>query len=90
MITRTGIQTSGQISKMGVISNLATTDFTLPTGGFLIKNDGLTYVTLDIIPAMGDTDTVVTTLIAPGWNPELVKIIKSNVSLASVNLKWGY
>ena len=87
METRTGQKTSSQITKMGAVINLSTADFEL-TGNdktFLVKNDATDPVTLAIVPAL--SDTVVTTVFQPGWNPELIRKIKTTAT--TLNLKWG-
>lgn len=89
--TRTGEETSLQISRMGVL-DISTADFSLDDksdGGFLIKNDGTSPVFLKVrLLGMKDTDDYIETRFEVGWNPEIVKSVKKNTSV-STNLKYG-
>lgn len=76
-----------QVSTMGSISNLSTADFTLGTP-FLIKNDDTSSVSLEVNLWRMDPTTFVTTNFSSGWNPELVRSIKSTST--TTNLKYGY
>lgn len=81
---------SAQIGKMGVVTGLDSGDFTLPDGQvFNIKNDGTTAVELDVVLAGMDDGESVKTMFEPGWNPEIVRVIKQG-SLSNINLKYGY
>lgn len=88
--TRAGEYTSGQIAKMGAITNLTASDFSISGVAFQIKNDGLQAVYLDLQLWGMDEGTYVNTLCEVGWNSEMVKKVKQNVSAGSYNLKWGY
>jgi hypothetical protein len=86
--TRNDIITSEQISKMGYITNVSSDDFTIENENiFLIKNEGDEPVSLDVVLS-GDRNTVINVLFYPGWNPELVRVIKQTSANVS-NLKWG-
>jgi len=90
--TRSGEMVSPQIAKMGAITGLTTTNFKLPDGVvFQLKNDSYEVVTLDVkLAGMDDNDGFVTTNFGLGWNPEIIREIKSDASLTNVSLKWGY
>lgn len=88
--TRAGEYTSGQIAKMGSVTNLTSANFSITGVGFQVKNDGTTSVTLEVQLWGMDDNTYVTTVFEVGWNPEIVKTIKLNASAGSYNLKWGY
>lgn len=90
MITRSGEMVSAQIGKMGAVTDLDSSDFTLSDGQpFNIKNDGIAPVELEVqLAGMPDGETI-TTKFDCGWNPEIVKRIKTT-SLSSINLKFGY
>jgi len=76
-----------QVSYFGSISNLASQNFSLTNyKPFLIKNDGDDNVTLEVKPYKGSA--WVETVFAPGWNPEIVKEIKSTANGGT--LLWGY
>lgn len=87
--TREGAVASLQISKMGSI-DLSKGDFSIEGKGFQIKNDSTTTVELELkLLGMEASDEWVKTVIGVGWNPEIVKSVKSS-SLSNLNLKWGY
>ncbi|MDR1348308.1 MAG: hypothetical protein LBJ63_07805 [Prevotellaceae bacterium] len=89
MNTRSNEMVSLQIGKMGVVENLASSDFFLDSGqSFLIKNDSDDAVTLEVQLAAMKSGEFVSTIFDTGWNPELVKKIKTNST--DVRLKWGY
>lgn len=90
MNTRSGESVSAQIGKMGMIADLANADFQLADGQpFNIKNDGVQPVKLAVqLAGMDDGDFIETTF-EVGWNPEIVKTIKTT-SLSGLNLKWGF
>lgn len=96
-ITRTGDTPSIQLSKYGIISDLDSEDFELVIGvsqgkdvkeRFLIKNQELDNVTLEVIPAGSISDDYVSVIFEPGWNPEWARKIKINAEAG--NLLWGY
>ena len=89
MITRSGEMVSAQVGIMGTVTDLDTKDFSLSDGQpFNIKNDGIAPVELEVqLAGMPDGETV-TTKFDCGWNPEIVKVIKTT-SLSN-NLKFGY
>lgn len=80
---------SAQVGIMGTVTDLDTKDFSLADGQpFNIKNDGIAPVELEVqLEGMPDGETV-TTKFDCGWNPEIVKVIKTT-SLSN-NLKFGY
>jgi hypothetical protein len=85
--TRTGVRTSLQISAFGAVTGLSAANFSLAEKkAFLIKNDGTENVTLEVLPAVGST--WVETVFQPGWNPEIVQMIRKNAN--SLTLLWGY
>lgn len=90
--TRSGEMVSPQIAKMGTITDLTTENFKLPDGNcFQVKNDGFAPVTLQVkLAAMSDDDDFITTVFQIGWNPEIVREIKADVSINNVSLLWGY
>lgn len=77
---------SAQISVMGEID--ATTDDFRMDDGFLIKNDGDSPVVLEVSLLSMPDDVFVETVFEPGWNPEIVRIVKQNNS--NMDLKYGY
>lgn len=87
--TRTGEQTSTQISQMGVITDLATENFSLDKG-FLIKNDGAAEIILEVNLVGMKPGTYVTTIFETGWNTEIIREIKLNAAIGTYDLKWGY
>lgn len=85
--TRTGERTSVQISAFGAVTGLSAANFSLPKKtNFLIKNDGEEAVTLEVLPAIGSA--WVETVFQPGWNPEIVQMIRKNSE--ELTLLWGY
>jgi hypothetical protein len=85
--TRTGERTSLQISAFGAVTGLASANFSLgEKKSFLIKNDGSENVTLEVLPAIGSA--WVETVFQPGWNPEIVQMIRKNAN--ELTLLWGY
>jgi hypothetical protein len=88
MENRNGDMVSPQISVMGVLST--ENDFSLKGTPFCIKNDGETAVWLEVnLKGMKEGDYV-QTLFEIGWNPEIVRKVKSNSDYDIQNLKWGY
>jgi uncharacterized cupredoxin-like copper-binding protein len=91
METRSEVKTSLQIAVMGVVANLANADFKITNEKgpvyFLVKNDGLAQVSLQIKTMKGED--WITTNFDPGWNPELVWKIKQNAAVG-LDLKYGY
>lgn len=89
MNNRNGHILSLQVSKMGEINDLTTADFSLQNDtGFLIKNDEEISVELDVTLLGMEKGEFVFTKFKPGWNPELVKCVKQNLS--GMDLKYGY
>ena len=91
METRSGEMVSAQVARFGDIdiSALQNDNFKLADGNaFLIKNEGSDKVTLEVIPAASKEDVFVACVFDVGWNPELVREIKST-SLSNVVLKFG-
>lgn len=85
--TRSCVGTSLQIANMGVIPNLEN-DFSI--GRFFnIKNDGDEPVILEVNLADMKKDEFVETKFEPGWNPEIVRIIKQN-NTPGLDLKYGF
>lgn len=84
--TRIGSNVSAQIGRMGVVS-LTNGSFRLPGNTpFNIKNDGEDPVELTVCLDKMAEGEYITTMFDPGWNPEIVREIKSgDVS----NIKWG-
>lgn len=90
MDTRSGDKVSAQIGKMGTITDLQNSNFSLSDGQcFNVKNDGITPVMLQVQLAGMENGSFVETRFDLGWNPEIVKAVKQT-SLSSINLKWGY
>lgn len=88
--TRSGEQTSQQIGNMGVIGSLKKGAFSLPDGAcFNIKNEGASAVELSVQLAGMKDGEFITTKFDPGWNPEIVRVVKQS-PLDGINLKWGY
>lgn len=83
---------SGQIGRTGAI-NVSSSDFSLPDTGksptsFLVKNETDDPVEIDVIMAYdGRNGTPVSTLMYPGWNPELIIAVKQKNGVTG--LKWG-
>lgn len=84
-ITAEGVVTSLQISKIGNIPS-GGADFK-PGRPFLIKVNAATVpaTKTKIIPA--GQQTVVETLLFPGWNPEICMAVLDN---SDANLQFGY
>ncbi len=88
--TRSGEQTSQQIGVMGVIEGLQNGSFSLPDGAcFNIKNEGTSAVELSVQLAGMKDGEFITTKFDPGWNPEIVRVVKQS-ALGDISLKWGY
>lgn len=69
------------------IANLASQDFSLPDDEpFIIKNDNDDVVILEVKYIDGD-DTWVSTKFQVGWNPDIVKAIKTTATGGA--LLWG-
>ncbi|GHT09181.1 hypothetical protein FACS189432_03500 [Bacteroidia bacterium] len=87
--TRSGEQVSAQIGKMGVINNLTNADFSLSDGqNFNVKNDDLQAVILSVRLASMNDGEFIDTRFDPGWNPEIVKVVKQ--TSLNTDLKYGY
>lgn len=87
--TRAGSVVSSQISKMGAVS-LDGGEFRIPGNmnkPFNIKNDGDEAVELEVLLDRNAEGDYVTTKFEPGWNPEIVRAVKSG---DVTNIKWGY
>lgn len=85
--TRIGSIVSAQIGRMGEIEF---TDgvFRLPENkGFNIKNDGEDPVKLEVTLDKMAEGAFVETSFAPGWNPEIVRVVKEPEG--TVDIKWG-
>lgn len=90
MENRKGQMVSAQVSMFGPVPDLTEKNFRLDDGSaFLIKNEGSAAVKLEVIPAGSEDGQFVEVTFDVGWNPELVKEIKTS-SLAMLNLKYGY
>lgn len=90
MFTRSEEVVSAQIGKMGAITGLQDGNFNLEGNmPFNIKNDGLEQVEIEVHLAGDKSDSFVSTVFYPGWNPEIVRKVKAT-SLSSINLKYGY
>lgn len=88
--TRSGEMVSAQIGKMGVISGLQESDFSLPDGQcFNVKNDGTQPIALQVQLAGMPNGEFIETTFEVGWNPEIVRVVKQT-SLSNINLKYGY
>lgn len=86
--TRKGAVASMQISEMGEIKNLSTSNFSLNGCPFNIKNDGDVAVTLEVNLWDMQPGKYISTRFETGWNPEIVREIKLN-GLTATSLKWG-
>lgn len=85
--TRNNAVTSIQISVMGSVTNLSSSNFALADGRcFLLKNETANPVLLEV--QLEGMTTFVQTYFYSGWNPEIVKAIKININ--SLTLSWGY
>lgn len=88
LLTAAGAATTLQIATMETITNLANTDFALPGNAlFMLKNDGPAQIELQV--KLANSLDWITTKFDPGWNPEILKSVKTNAS-ADINLKYGY
>lgn len=83
-----------QISKLQAVESLNTTDFDWRDDDnqqvpFLIKNDGDDDIMLEVM--LWDDTQYVETLFTAGWNPELVRSIKSDATMTTgtYDLKAG-
>lgn len=86
--TRLGAAISPQISRIGVITNLSESNFSLPGIPFNIKNDGQTAVNLEVNLWDMEPGTYISTRFEVGWNPEIVREVKRNAT-SDMSLKWG-
>lgn len=88
LLTASGATTTLQIATLGIVNNLGVADFSLPGNAlFMLKNDGPAQVELEV--KLANNDAWIATKFDPGWNPEILKAIKTNAS-ADINLKYGY
>jgi hypothetical protein len=72
---------------MGTIDGVDAHDFIIENANFfLIKNEGDEAVSLPVVLA-GD-NKVINVLFYPGWNPELVRVVKQTSTDVS-NIRWG-
>lgn len=86
---RNGDVASLQISVIGQITNISTKDFTQGSP-FNVKNDSEDSIALEVNLWGMEEDEFVSTNFEPGWNPEIVRSIRSNTNAANFDLKWGY
>lgn len=87
--TPTLLKVSLQVSVFDRITNLASADFELPKKQpFLVSNEALTTVTLEVIPAASKTDEFVPKKFYPGDNPYLIRKVKKTAQ--ATELIWGY
>lgn len=86
--TRIGSNVSAQIGRMGEIE-FTDGKFRLPNNiPFNIKNDGEDSVKLEVILDKMAEGEFVETSFAPGWNPEIVRVVREPEG--DVDLKYGY
>lgn len=89
--TRCGSIVSSQFGVIGEIDFSDVEVFSLPSGmGFLVKNDGESAVELEVRLEKMAADEFMKTNFAVGWNPEIVKEIKTPSSTTGLDLKYGY
>ena len=70
----------------GKIEDIDSSNFTLLDGGpFLIKNDEIFDVTLEVKYELGDE--FIETVFSPGWNPDAIKEIKQTST--EYKMLWG-
>jgi hypothetical protein len=81
--TRTNVTTSIQI---GFIGEVSAVPFKLDLG-FNVKNDSDEPVELEVNLISMPEGEYVTTSFSPGWNPEIVREIKSGTV---TDIKYGY
>lgn len=87
IVNKNGSVNSLQITSLGVI-NVGVTEFISPIdSGVLVKNDGADIVQLDVL-LVGNSNYEMTNFF-PGWNVEIVKRIRVNVTVG-LNIKYGY
>lgn len=89
--TPESIEIIPQVTDFGNIQGLRTTDFNLNGKNFLIKNENIEDLWLEVKPAL--SQSFVKTKFIPGWNIELVKEVKKDATLTvdqEANIKWGY
>lgn len=73
-----------QIGNAEAVPGISAADYAPTTDiPFLVKNDGTDNVTLEVKYANGTA--WVSTVFQPGWNPDVIKAIKTNA--ATLNLK---
>lgn len=86
--TRGGEVVSPQIGKIGAVTGLDLSNFSVEGVPFNIKNDGEGAVFLEVNLWGMDPGQFVKTRFETGWNPEIVREIKQT----SINptLIWGY
>lgn len=88
LVNKSGEVNSLQVGTLGIIANIATTDFALAADApFLLKNDGLLQVELQV--RLINSSAWISTRFETGWNPELLKAVKAN-AMDGLNLKYGY
>lgn len=86
------VNKSGEVNSLqpGTLEpiDISTTDFALPGNApFLLKNDGLLQVELEV--KLINSLTWISTRFDTSWNPELLVAIKAN-AMAGLNIKYGY
>lgn len=85
---RCNVGTSLQVGVIGVIEGLGSANY--ENGNlFQIKNDSDDYVTLEVNLANMPEGEFVETRFEPGWNPEIVRVIKKNTT-SGLDLKYGF
>lgn len=82
ILTKSNAIASIQIAYMAEVASLPFER----ESGFLIKNDSEDPVELEVSLVGMATNEFVTTIFDPGWNPEIVRAIKSG---DVTNIKWG-
>lgn len=96
---RSGVMMSEQVAMFDFITDLNTADFKIANPddsqsesnmAFLVKNEGTSEVTLEVIPAAAPEGAdYQENKFYPGWNPELIRAIKTNTNTLPT-LKYGY
>jgi len=90
MTARSGVSESGQVGKFGVITGVASANFSIGDRKepFNVKNNTNGNITLSVMPAGGNA--YVSVVFFPGWNVEIVNEIATNAAISDTDLSWGY
>ena len=61
-------------------------DFSMGTGYFMVKVNGTEPVELTVVYADEQEDNQITTSFQPGWNPDLIRLIKADALITNIQV----